>query len=254
MQILKATHFQKQRPAIAMLELIFALVVMGITLMSAPMLIDRASKSSYVTLQQEAITAGATQLAMIMTAGWDKSDVNSTVEYIPVLTTQSSTIAGAPIKNCITLTPPGVSSNSGRYCRNASHAAPYPATPIMLDSGYADIDDYNGSVSTISIYGGENAVSDYIDKNITITSNVYYGVDTPKNVGGGNSAGGYDQTINFSNPFRTSSPTTTHIKLITITLTSNNPVAELNDKDIFLSAFMCNIGAPSDLKNNRAGL
>jgi len=254
MQTLKTIHYQQQRPAIAMIELIFAIVVMGITLMSAPMLIDRASKSSYVTLQQEAITAGATQLAMIMTEGWDKSDVNSSTEYIPVLTTQSGALAAAAIPNCTTLTPIGVSSASGRYCRDSTHTAFYTATPIALDSGFADIADYNGSESNISIYNNENATSDYIDKNITITSNVYYGVDTPMKNNGTPSTGGYDQSIKFSNPFRTSSAITTHIKLITITLTSNNPVAELTNKNIFLSAFMCNIGAPKELINNRAGL
>jgi len=254
MQTLKTISFKKKRPAIAMIELIFAIVVMGIALMSAPMLIDRASKSSYVTLQQESITAGATQLAMIMTAGWDKSDVNSSSEYIPVLTTQSGIAAAAPIKNCTTLTPPGVSSSSGRFCRDASHASFYTATSIALDSGYKDIDDFEGNTSDVSIYGGENATSDYIDKNITITSNVYYGVDTPMKKNGTASTGGYDQGIDFSNPFRTSSANTTHIKLITITLTSNNPAAEINNKNIFLSAFMCNIGAPSELISNRGGL
>ena len=254
MQIFKKPSLQKRRPAIAMIELIFALVVMGITLMSAPMLIERATKSSYVTLQQEAITAGATQLAMIMTAGWDHSDVNNTSEYIPVLTTQSGSGTSPAIANCTGKNPPGVSNVRGRYCRDASHTSFYPATAVALDSGYADIDDFNGNISDITLYAAENAVSDYIDKNITITSNVYYGVDTPKTAAGGNSAGGYDRIINFSNPFRTSSATTTHIKLITITLTSSNQAAELSNKNIFLSAFMCNIGAPKELESNKAGL
>jgi hypothetical protein len=257
MKIFKKLSLQKQRPAIAMIELIFALVVMGITLMSAPMLIDRASKSSYVTLQQEAITAGATQLAMIMTQGWDHSDVNSTSEYIPVLTTQSGAAASPAIANCTSINPPGVSSSNGRFCKEGAHSF-YSATAIVLDSGYADIDDFNDFTQpvnqTVSLYNSEAAVSDYIDQNITITSNVYYGVDTPKNAAGGDSAGGYDKNINFSNPFRTSSATTTHIKLVTITLTSNNTANELNSKNIFLSTFMCNIGAPKELESNKASL
>jgi hypothetical protein len=258
MQVLKRSFLQKQRPAIAMIELIFSLVVMGITLMSAPMLIERASKSSYVTLQQESITAGATQLSMIMTAGWDHSDVNSTSEYIPVLTTQSGAVTSPAIANCTSDNPPGVSSSSGRYCRDSTTTSFYPATAIALDSNHADIDDYNGFSQainkTVDLYNSETAVSDYIDKNITITSNVYYGVDTPMKKDGTASAGGYDQGITFSNPFRTSSTTTTHIKLITITLTSNNPAAELNTKNIFLSAFMCNVGAPKALESNKVGL
>jgi len=250
MYFLSPFSLHKQRPAIAMIELIFALVIMGITLMSAPMLIERATKSSYVALQQEAITAGATQLSMIMTAAWDHADINTT-NYMPVLTTASGTGASPAIANCTTNTPPGVSSSNGRYCKDSSHSF-YPASAIALDSNYADIDDFNGTDSNITLYNTENATSDYIDKDITIRSNIYYGIDTPKKKNGTNSTGGYDQGIDFSNPFRTSSPTTTHIKLVTITLTSTNTAAELNTKNIFLSAFMCNIGAPKQLERKVA--
>jgi len=43
------------RKAIAMIELIFAIVVMGIVMLSAPMLVNKATQSSYVALQQESI-------------------------------------------------------------------------------------------------------------------------------------------------------------------------------------------------------
>ena len=245
--------FQKQRRAIAMIELIFAIVVMGIALMSAPMLIERATKSSYVALQQESITAGATQLAMIMTRAWDHNDVNTT-DYVPVLTTQSGMAATAAIPNCANITPPGVTNINGRYCQDIAGATPfYPASPIALDSGYQDIDDFNGVSSEVTLYASESSTSDYIDKNITILSNVYYGVDTPKK-NNGTDSGGFKKSTTFSNPFRTSSAVTTHIKLITITLTSNNPISELSDKNIFLSAFMCNIGAPRELVSNKGSL
>ena len=241
--------YKKQRPAIAMIELIFAIVVMGITLMSAPMLIERATKSTYVALQQESITAGATQLSMIMTTLWDHNDLNNT-NYMPVLTTASTAIP-----NCTGITPPGVSNINGRYCKDIGGSNPfYVASDIKKDSNFSDIDDFNGSSTDITLYATENALSDYIDKNISILSNVYYGVDTPMKSDGDPSTGGYDKDTTFSNPFRTSSATTTHIKLITITLTSNNTATELSDKKVFLSAFMCNIGAPRMLVNNKAGL
>lgn len=250
---MKIVSFLKQRPALAMIELIFALVVMGIVMMSAPMLIERATKSSYVALQQEAVTAAATQLAMIMTRAWDHNDVNSS-GYTPVLITQSGAVAGAAISNCAAINPPGVSNINGRYCLDSSGTNPfYSASPIAFDSGYEDIDDFNGKSSDISLYASENSVSDYIDKNITILSNIYYGVDTPKNTNN-ISSGGYKQSTIFANPFRTTSVNTTHIKLITITLTSNSTSNELKDKQIFLSAFMCNIGAPRKLESNEAGL
>jgi hypothetical protein len=98
----------------------------------------------------------------------------------------------------------------------------------------------------VNVYNSETyatAQGDYLDQNITVTSNVYYGNDLPQKADGTPSSGGYDKNIDFSNPFRTITAGTTNIKLITVTLTSTNPVAEISDKNIFLSAFMCNIGA-----------
>ena len=51
----------RTKRGIAMIELIFALVIMGIVLLSAPILIQQSIKSGNVAIQQEAITAAATQ-------------------------------------------------------------------------------------------------------------------------------------------------------------------------------------------------
>ena len=67
------------RPAIAMIELIFAIVIMGIILMSAPMLISTAAKSGYVAIQQEAINEAASRVNMIMTFHWDANSADETV-------------------------------------------------------------------------------------------------------------------------------------------------------------------------------
>ena len=66
------------RKAIAMIELIFAIVIMGIILMSAPMLISNASQSGYVAMQQEGINEAATQVNMIMGHYWDENNVDET--------------------------------------------------------------------------------------------------------------------------------------------------------------------------------
>lgn len=244
-----------------MVELVFSIVIMGLVLMSAPMLIDRSSKSTYVALQQESIAAAATQINMIMTAEWDDADTNST-EGSPVLQTGTTSTA---ISNCTTPHPVGVTSSSGRYCTGLSSSSTFFSASTTLGTEgaegtfYDDIDDYNNKSYKVSIYQGETyttAQGDYLDQNITITSQVYYGDDTPRLVGGGASAGGYDQDIDFSNPFRNIiTANTTNIKLITVTLTSSNPSSEINDKQIILSSFMCNIGAPKrELYNNESTL
>jgi type II secretory pathway pseudopilin PulG len=252
-------NLNRTRRAIAMIELIFAITIMGIVLLSAPLLVNRSVASTYTALQQESIAAAATQISMIMTAAWDHNDTNATIGQ-PILRTVSGAAAVTPlIENCSGNTTMGVSSASGRYCKDvyATNSNFYTASAIALDSNFHDIDDFNGQTASVTLYNAEayaTYLGDYVDQNITITSAVVYGDDVPRNAGGAPSAGGYDRNINFSNPFRNSSATSTNIKLISVNLTSNNPVSELSDKSITLSAFMCNIGAPKELISNKAGL
>ena len=246
----------KNRTAIAMIELIFAIVVMGIVMLSAPMLIDRSTQSTYVALQQESIAAAAAQINMIMTSDWDHGDTNNT-EGAPVLQTGSTSTA---ITNCAAQHPIGVTSTSGRYCNGlASTAAFFNASAALgADAAegvvYNDIDDYDNQSYEVSVYQGETYAThqgDYLDRNITIASRIFYGDDTPQLSDG--TAGTYAKTTTFANPFRNIiTANSTNIKLITVTLTSSNPADEISDKQIMLSAFMCNIGAPKpDLYNNR---
>lgn len=240
-----------------MIELIFAIVIMGIVMLSAPMLIDRAQKSSFVALQQESIAAAATQMNIIMTTEWDHFDTNHT-EGSPVLVTSSTNVNACRTSN--PFTPLGVTHSFGRYCKGLSSTVTSFNASTTLGTEiegpiYNDIDDFNNATYDVEVYNSENystSQGDYLDQNITVASRVYYGDDMPRVSGGGASAGGYDKNTTFSNPFRTTSVNTTNIKLITVTLTSNNQAVEISDKNIFLSAFMCNIGATkANLYSNR---
>jgi len=241
-----------------MIELIFAIVIMGIALMSAPMLISTASKSSMVAMQQESVAAAVAQMNMILTAEWDHMDTNTSLGE-PVLTTDSTVFnqcTGGATK------PNGVTSDSGRYCMGLDGSGPYAASDIGTDStlgetlSYDDADDYDGQSYKVNIYAGDEYAThlgDYIDKNISITSNIYYGDDTPRN--SSDATGNYGTSTAFSNPFRHNTPAgTTNIKLIHIQLTSVNPSAEISDKQINFSAFMCNVGAPKPIINNESSL
>jgi len=77
----------KRKKAIAMIELIFALVIMGIVLMSAPMLIQQSVKSSNIALQQEAIVAAASQTSIILSMHWDEENTRINVGESPILNT-----------------------------------------------------------------------------------------------------------------------------------------------------------------------
>ena len=244
----------QNRPAIAMIELIFALVIMGIVMMSAPQLISTSNQSSYTALQQESIAAAVSQMNMIMTQEWDGYDTNDTVGE-PVLRTGSTTFGQC---NGSTTNPAGVTSNSGRYCIGLDGTGPYSATPTAnfgtSNTGFEipnfkdDVDDYDGKSYTIKVYAGDTNptyVGDYIDQNINIVSRVYYGSDSTT----------YTTTTQFDNPFANNAPGgTTNIKLIHVTLTTSTSATELAGKQIHMSAFMCNVGGHKEIISNESSL
>ena len=243
------------RRAIAMIELIFAIVVIGFVLSSVPNLISVAGKSIYTSLQQEAINAALSQMSMVMEAQWDNADTNYT-NGSPVLEVDSTILPLPPIGSVGDTLPFGVTTQTGRRCvYNDSNSTRGHATPPsalgkdntdMEGFGYFDdVDDYDGKTTTI--VGGTSQTGDYIDNNISMLTKVYYGDDQPKVISGSNT--NFNQNMEFSNPFRKAN-ISTNIKIITIDLTSTNPITEIGSKQIRFSTFMCNIGSPNKILTN----
>ncbi len=228
-------NIQFKRPAIAMIELIFAIVIMGIVLMSAPMLLSTAAKSGYVAIQQEAINEAASQVNMIMGYHWDKS--NTDEDYLPPILGVSN---GDSNLDEVTTTGRRLGTPNESYRAfvradgqrlNASALGSADTTDTVED----DIDDFDGDTSLVEIE--DAGLIDYVEDNATIRINtkVRYITDSSTYNSG---------TISFSpdfDPTSGSTTATTNIKRITVTLTSAGAPAELN-KNIILHAFSCNIG------------
>jgi len=236
----------QMRAGIAMIELIFAIVIMGIVLMSAPMLISTATKSGYVALQQESIAAASSEIGMILTLHWDGEAVGQDMTA-PILTTTGDSGlneildgAGNPTIGTRAGTPASsqrsfLTSLGGR--RDATVTADF-GTAAGADR--EDIDDYSGVSSVLTAVSSANmGEGDYIDQNITILTTVSYINDTPT----GGSYSGSSSTLTLNNPFNrgAGAGTTSSIKLVNIKLTTNNTSPEL-EKTIILNAFTCNIG------------
>ena len=236
----------KSKRAIAMIELIFALVVMGIVMMSAPMMISQASSTGITLAHQEAIAALASDVSMIMTQQWDEQDTSDS-EHNPILVTNgdialnealypdgnpSGRRAGTPLlstRNFLT-------SLGGRLAATPPAAlGPDPANDGGVND---DIDDYNGQARALVFVGAAATtadVGDYMDTSLRLTSQIQYISDTP-------TAGGYNQqNMNLDTPFAAAAAGTTNIKMITDRAASQNNANVLNT-DIVLRAFSCNIG------------
>ena len=222
------------RPAIAMLELIFALVIMGIVMMSAPMLISTASQSTNVALQQEGINEAASRVHMIMGYPWDENNVED--EYRPPILNVTNGDS-AFTKVVATQRRVGIPLESQRtFIRiDSNSTSNLDASSLQSDGGDADdIDDFSGSISLVEQDTDDNDI-DYVEKTTV-------NINTAINYSGDSVSGGYNQgTITYV-PF-SSATQTTNIKTITVTLTSTDTAnADVLGKTIILRAFSSNIG------------
>jgi len=75
----KSIHCQA-RKAFTMIELIFAIVVIGVTLLTVPLMIQTNNTAMERNLAQEAIFLGAALLSMESTNVWDANSVDTTVD------------------------------------------------------------------------------------------------------------------------------------------------------------------------------
>lgn len=224
------------RPAIAMIELIFAIVIMGIVMMSAPMLISTATQSTYVALQQEGINEAASRMQMIMGYAWDEKNVDD--EYRPAILNVSNGDS-AFVKIDPTERRIGIPMTSKRtFIRSDTNSSDLNASITLgSESGDADdIDDFIGNMNLTLIpeTTDDNDV-DYVEKTtVNINTAVAYADDSV--------TGGYNQSTITYVPFAAGT-TTSNIKTITVTLTSTDTTnADVLGKTIVLRAFSSNIG------------
>ena len=244
------------RRGIAMIELIFALVIIAIVLLSSPMLINQSMSSSFVALQQESIAAAASQISILLSKPWDEADINSLAPIISLNNANAS-----PFDNNFN----GIRSNPVARVATDGTGNPIFASPIGKDinetednasQAYDDIDDYDGFNMSISVFvnsAGEaettsSQVGDYVDVNLSISNSITFADDAPN---GATSWTGITNHVEAGNTiFTTQSLGTSggvtvesQIKFVKINLTSNNPsgTSELN-KNITLNAFSCNLG------------
>ncbi len=226
---MKATHF---KPAMAMIELIFAIVVMGIVLMSAPMLISTAQNSTSVVLQQEGINQAVSRITMILTYPWDEADSNDSC-IPPVL---HVTHGDSDLNETLTSDGNGTGRRAGVPINSSSRKFNtcgndmYASTTLGADAGDKDdIDDF-GTTSLTQI---QNQGGRYIGKDsATINTSITYGSDAADYSNGGSTP------IVF---IPSGGTATSNIKNIDVNVTTFASDTELKSS-IVMHAFSCNIG------------
>ncbi len=223
------------RPAIAMIELIFSIAIMGIVLLSAPMLISTASQSTSVALQQEGINEAASRINLILTYDWDENNINVPCGGDPSIL---HTTNGDNALKILTGTQrrSGVPVNSNSHSFNCNGGEYNASTIGQEGTNIDDLDDFNdvGLVSVPLGTGGE----DYIE-NPNTTGDTVQIATSIKYI---NDNAAYSQQFSYNFSFADNPAGTTSIKAMKVTLTSSSPEKEL-EKEITMYAFSCNIGS-----------
>lgn len=212
------------RKAVAMIELIFSIVVMGIAMLAIPMITSQTIKGSQSAMMQESVSEVASNINLIMSKPWD-SAYNQLVDPASETTILSSESGNFVNRRGLNMLPSPL--NSG-----VRDTIAQKATSATI-SGADDISDYDGVATRVAVYQNQanpTYSGDYADTTVTMGTVVKY---YPDNIVLGSAT-----TFNFD-PAATVGGTT-NIKRVTITLTST-AIPEKNN--IKLNGFSCNIGS-----------
>jgi len=227
------------RPAVAMIELIFAIVIMSIVMLSAPMFMSTASKSGYVAIQQENIGEVASQINIILGHHWDENNTDDSYHPVVLATSGDGNLSEVGTTGVRAGTP---NSSFRKYVSiSGQRSTSTPLLSLGSDAGdMDDMDDFNGQLNLRDVETSTNV--DYIEKGTAIDLNttVTYMADKPSSGDRYNNAGG--GTLSFAPSFTGNAGKNTNMKRIQVTLTSSSGIDEL-DKRITLHAFSCNIGS-----------
>lgn len=212
------------RKAASMLELVIAIVVMGIAVMSLPLILTQSQNANAIALQQEVILATKTKLGYILSYEWDVNSYDANASVSRVLDTTNSASADSDFSTTTIRRIGHVSADNRRRLRDDMAAATTDGSANWGNVVLGDIDDFDGKDENTTI---ASATMDYIF-NLQLHPTVNYISDT---------ATYSNQDMNFT--FDTSSvpANPTNIKMITV-----RTVDTSNNVNIVLRAFASNIG------------
>jgi len=220
------------KKAIALIELIFAIVIIGITLLAVPNLLSNTTKASNSAITQEAISNGASHLDMIMSQYWDEKCINPNNPILYVVNGDNELIeAKDSLGNNLGIRVGSNKDTPRRFSITKQFATTVSNFGLDInDTQPDDIDDFANTTYTLVNQQTTNvAAGEYKDININIATTINYISDNTI----------YSNNIViFNNPFNTISTKSTNIKAIKVTITSSN-----DNKNIILNGFSCNIGA-----------
>jgi len=235
------------RSAMAMIELIFAIVIVGFSLMGAPTLVALATSSATVAYQQESITIAAAHTSNTLTYAWDEHNTDMLWRDVLVVTSGDGDLDDINNSGFRGNSPLLVNGRIRKFNESnvteanisASVSLGIDANETVANNIVDDVDDWDNTTLTLSgVTASQNTSNgEFIDQSVSLATTIQYADDT---------ADYLSNTIGLvTTPPIEQTPSgggTSNIKYITVILTSGNTDIELK-KNIVMHAFMCNIGA-----------
>lgn len=207
-------------------ELIVAIVVIGIALMSVPLLLSQSSRSDEFSINQEAILAATTKMGDILTYPWN--DTNSSgILHVFDVTHGDNNLSRYPDNNSTRR----IGHFKEKYRRKFYDQITEANSTLGHDKGdeFDDIDDFNGQSTSVSAANGANG--DYI-QDLNLSVSIFYIRNDDVN---------YLQspTLNLGELNISSHTPTTNIKMVEVNVSDTHT----GDLITTLKAFSCNIGS-----------
>jgi len=212
------------RKASSMIELVIAIVVMGIAVMTLPLMLERTQENNAFAMQQEAILAARTELGDILTFPWDENSIQNDV--VGVLDVHAN--ADNELDRNTTQRRVGHVFQDRRRKFFANNTLTTTPANLGNDGNLNDIDDFIG-VNNYNLSGNLDYRFDF-----DMNTSVVYISDTA------NYAAQDMANFTFS---KVANPTSTNIKMVSVTLDIN-----ATDTSFRLDAYSTNIGGSSLLR------
>ena len=221
------------RKAVSLIELIIAIVVMGIAVMSLPLILTQTQSNNALALQQEAILSTKAKIGFISSYPWDQNSWDGTGSIFRVLDTSASPSADNAFATADIRRIGHIQTDKRRRLWDVGNANRAPNNEVTAAPNENDIDDFDSHDDNITI--ADPTQMDYIFA-LTMTPEIVYLRDAL-------SANNYlnSNTIQFDfNATNTETNTSrpTNIKMITVRTVSQIG----NDVNVSLRSFASNIG------------
>jgi len=211
----------------SMIELVFAIVIMGIAVMSLPLILTQVQNSNSFALRQEVVLSIKTKLSYILSYQWDQNTYDTTADIERVLNVPASADTDTDFNTSTIRRKGHILADGRRRLWDNLAIAPTLKANFTTDTANDDIDDFDGKSETKTI----TALDDFIF-NVTLNTSVSYIKDRLD-------TGTYASSNTITFIFNPDNNTTnsTNIKMIKVTATANgieNPIS--------MYAFSSNIG------------